>query len=112
MDPGIVADMAAAIDLADLSEASYVMLNADETVAGYDNLGSTNGWYGVDGPASWGNGSIAFFNKEGMSSIDSWAYGCHPDIAVVGDVVTVKIEFRNAAVAKSVRYYVTITVVE
>ena len=113
IDAGICADMATAIGLADLAEATRVMLNTDETVAGNgDPLGGTNGWYGVDGPATWGNGSIAFFNKDGISNVADWAYGCHPEVAKEGDVVTVKVEFRNPATAKSVRYYATITVVE
>ena len=114
IDPGTYSDMASDIEIDDLANATRVFLNSDETVAGAgDPLGGTNGWWGVDGPATWGNGSIFFMNSEQSANPPaSWGHGVHPDVAQVGDQLTVRMEFRNAAVQKAVRYYISVTVVE
>ena len=116
IDPGTYSDMASDIEIDDLANATRVFLNSDLSLAGAgDPLGGTDGWMGIDGPAGWGTAaSIIFMNGSTASANlpSAWAYGCHPDHAVVGDVVTVRMEFRNAAVQKAVRYFVTVTVVD
>ena len=114
IDASLLTDIASAIGVDGVENLTWVMLKGDNTVSGSDAYGGTDGWYGIDGPESWGTNSIAYmnYNNEDANPPAIWVYGCKPDSAKVGDVVTIRIEFRNADTLKAYRYFVTITVVE
>ena len=71
-----------------------VPMNADGTDGENTATGEYGAWFGADGTTNWGNNDLVFLEIY-RHDIFTYNTGCHASHVNVGDVVTVRMQYRD-----------------
>ena len=93
------------------NQIQLVPLNADGTDGENTASGDYGAWFGANGTTYWGSDDLVYLE---ISSRDVFTYstGCHSSHVNVGDVVTVRMQYRDLTTLNACNVYIDAAIID